>query len=138
MVVKVKREDLIAFGQIRGGELMELKFADEMTARTEELWKIRREQAEELAKLVGGETVDLKLDSATEWGVVVRPLPYLHIYFFLQLYEPEFPNEVRVLFDKRVNESDIDIADVYDITRLMSNALVRAAGRITGSGATRK
>lgn len=135
---KIERKDLITFGQIEGGEFMEQKFGEEMTARMKEVQEIKREEAEKLAKLVGGEVADLKLDSATEWGIVMRPLPYLHIYYFLQLYEPEFQNEVRVLFNKEVNKSDIDIADVYDITRMMSNALVRAAGRIRGVKAKRK
>jgi hypothetical protein len=130
---EVNIADLIPIGGMEGGQYVEGKFGQELTARTEKLWKIKEEQAEKLASRVGGKTVNLKLDWGTEWVVVMRPLPYLHIYFFLQLYAPEFENEVRVLFHKKVvhpDVSDINIEDVYDITRLMANALVRAADRI--------
>ncbi|MHC1566261.1 MAG: hypothetical protein ACXQS7_06245 [Candidatus Syntropharchaeia archaeon] len=127
---KIDRNDLITIGEMEGGWFIEDKFKDEMTARTEVLWEVKKEKAEELASLAGGEVVDLKIDSATEWAIVMNPIGGLNIYFILQLYAPEFENEIRVLLGKEVKETDTPVEDVYDLTRLCANALVRAAKRI--------
>ncbi|MHC1579364.1 MAG: hypothetical protein ACXQTZ_01710 [Candidatus Alkanophagales archaeon] len=128
----VKLSELMPIDEMKGGWYMNEQLKRMMVEGAEILWGIRKDRAEELARLAGGELVDAALDDATEWCIMFRPLPYLRIFFFLQLYEPEFENELRVLYGREVADEDIPVEDVFDFTRFMRNALVRAARRLLG------
>ena len=102
----------------------------EMSIRTKDLRLVNEAMAEEIAALVGGKLVDLALDSATEWKIMMQPLSNLKIYYVLQRYSPEFEDEVVALYGKETASIGIPIDDLYDFTRLCANALVRAARKI--------
>jgi hypothetical protein len=86
--------------------------------------------AEQIASFVGGKLVDLALDSATDWAIMMEPISNLRIYYVLQRYSPEFEDEVIALYGKETASIGIPIDDLYDFTRLCANALVRAAKNI--------
>jgi hypothetical protein len=99
----------------------------EMANRTKELQLVSVDRAEQIALLVGGKLVDLVIDSATEWTIMLEPIQNLKIYYALQRYSPEFEDEVSVFYGKETKNLEIPIDDLYDFTRLCANALVRAA-----------
>jgi len=128
----VRLSELMSIDEMKGGWYMTEELKRMMVGGAEILWNVRRDKAEELAELAGGELVDAALDDATEWCIMFRPLSYLRIFFFLQLYEPEFENELRVLYGREMSDEDIPVEDVFDFTRFMRHALVRAARKLLG------
>ncbi len=68
----------------------------EMAIRTKDLRLINKRTAETIAELIGGKLVDLTIDSATDWAVMMQPLNNLKIFYVLQRYSPEFEDEVLV------------------------------------------
>jgi len=99
----------------------------EMAIRTKDLRLVTKAMAQQVASLVGGKLVDLAVDSATDWAIMMKPLKNLEIYYVLQRYSPEFEDEVLTLYGKETMSIGIPIDDLYDFTRLCANALVRAA-----------
>jgi hypothetical protein len=129
-VEKVDRSQLLAMKQMgygEGGYAMDNMHKREMAIRTKDLRLADRLMAERIASSVGGQIVDLTLDSATEWAIMVEPIRNLKIYFVHQRYSPEFEDEVVALYGKDTATIGIPIDDLYDFTRLCANALVRAA-----------
>ncbi|HEX59305.1 MAG TPA: hypothetical protein ENF26_04055 [Methanomicrobia archaeon] len=120
---RVDENELITIGAVEGGQFVAEKFENEMRERTGELRRLTKEQAEKLAAALEGECVAVK---NAEWSIVMKPLPYFHIYFVLASDK----SGIRVLFDKKVLEAGMPVDDVYDITRLVSNALVRKARKL--------
>ncbi|MGD0450438.1 MAG: hypothetical protein ABSA79_05190 [Candidatus Bathyarchaeia archaeon] len=102
----------------------------EMAIRTKDLRLVNKLMAEKIASLVGGKLVDLTIDSATDWAIMMEPISNLRIYFVLQRYSPEFEDEVRALYGRAAAGIGIPIDDLYDFTRLCANALVRGAKNI--------
>jgi hypothetical protein len=105
----------------------------EMANRTKELRLVSADKAEQIALRVGGKLVDLMIDSATEWTIMMEPIRNLKIYYALQRYSPEFEDEVSVFYGKETRNLEIPIDDLYDFTRLCANALVRATITSTNS-----
>src|SRR4030042_728991 len=99
----------------------------EMAERTKELSKVDKAMAQQVADQVGGRVVDLAVDDATDWGIVMEPLRNLKIYFVLQRYSPEFDDEVLTFYGKETASVGIPVEDLYDFTHLCADALVRAA-----------
>lgn len=83
--------------------------------------------AEKIASLVGGQLVNLAIDSATDWAIMIEPINNLKIYYVLQRYSPEFEDEVVTFYCKETLSIGIPVDDLYDFTRLCANALVRDA-----------
>jgi len=102
----------------------------EMALRTKDLKLANKATAEKVASLVGGQLVDLNIDSATDWAIVMQPLRNLRIYYVLQRYSPEFDDEVITFYGKEAAGIGIPVDDLYDFTRLCANALVRASKNI--------
>jgi len=102
----------------------------EMAVRTKDLRLVTKATAQQVALLVGGKLVDLTIDSATDWAIMMKPLKNLEIYYVLQRYSPEFEDEVLTLYGKETTSIGIPVDDLYDFTRLCANALVRAARNI--------
>jgi len=130
---KVERTQLLALKEMGYGQssyAVDTMHKREMSVRTKDLRLINKAIAEEIAALVGGKLVDLTLDSATEWAIMMQPLSNLKIYYVLQLYSPEFEDEVVALYGKEAESIGIPIDDLYDFTRLCANALVRAAKKL--------
>ena len=99
----------------------------EMAFRTKDLRLVDKKMAQQIASFVGGRLVDLVIDSATDWAIMMKPLNDLKIYFVLQRYSPEFEDEVLALYGRETVNIGIPVDDLYDFTRLCANALVRAA-----------
>jgi hypothetical protein len=105
---KIERSQLLAMKQMGYGEgsyAMDNMHKREMAIRTKDLRLVSKPMAEKIASSMGGQIVDLVLDSATEWAIMMEPIRNLRIYYILQRYSP----------------------DLYDFTILCANALVRAA-----------
>ena len=131
---KIERSQVLALKEIGYGEgsyAMDSMHKREMAVRTKDLRLIDKEKINNVAEIVGAKTVDLIIDSASEWALMMEPIKKLKIYFILQRYSPEFDDEVTVLYDKGIREIGIPIDDLYDFTRLCANALVRAAKAFT-------
>jgi hypothetical protein len=99
----------------------------EMAERTKELSKVDKALALQVAAQVGGRVVDLAVDDATDWAIVMEPLRNVKIYFVLQRYRPEFDDEVLTFYGSETASVGIPVEDLYDFTHLCADALVRAA-----------
>jgi hypothetical protein len=99
----------------------------EMAERTEELSKVDKATAQQVAARIGGRVVDLTIDDATDWAIMMEPLRNLKIYFVLQRYSPEFDDEVLTFYGGETASVGIPVEDLYDFTHLCADALVRAA-----------
>jgi len=127
---KVERSQLLALKEMGYGQssyAIDSMHKREMSIRTKDLKFVNRIMAEEIAASVGGKLVDLTLDSATDWTIMMQPLTNLKIYYVLQRYSPEFEDEVLALYGRETANIGIPIDDLYDFTRLCANALVRGA-----------
>jgi hypothetical protein len=102
----------------------------EMAIRTKDLKLLDKNTALLVSKIVGGELVNLAIDEASEWAIMMEPIRSLKIYYILQRNSPEFEDEVLTFYDKAIKNIEIPIDDLYDFTRLCANALVRVAREI--------
>ena len=130
---KIERSQVLAIKELGYGEsshIIESMHRREMANRTQELRLVDKAMAEQISALVDGKLVDLRIDSATDWAIMMEPIRNLKIYYVLQRYSPEFEDEVYVFFGKEIKNIEIPIDDLYDFTRLCANALVRAAKKI--------
>ena len=127
---KIERSKVLALKEMGYGEgsyAIDSMHKREMAVRTKDLRLVDKAKAEKIAAIVGGMTVDLAIDSASEWAIMMQPIKRLKIYYILQRYSPEFDDEVTVFYNKEVRDIGIPIDDLYDFTRLCANALVRAS-----------
>ena len=99
----------------------------EMAFRTKDLRLIDKNTARLISTVVGGKRVNLSINDASEWAIMMEPIRNLKIYYVLQRNSPEFEDEVLTFYDKEIKNIEIPIDDLYDFTRLCANALVRAA-----------
>src|SRR4030042_1538663 len=99
----------------------------EMAERTKELSKVDKATAQQVAQRVGGRVVDLTIDDATDWAIMMEPLRNLKIYFVLQRYSPEFDDEVLTFYGSETPTVGIPVETLYVFTHLFADALVRAA-----------
>lgn len=130
---KIERTQVLALKEMGYGEscyAIDSMHKREMAIRTKDLRLVNKSMAEKMAALVGGKTVDLTLDSATDWAIMVEPISNLKIIYVLQRYSPEFEDEVMAFYGKESASIGIPIDDLYDFTRLCANALVIAAKNI--------
>ena len=84
-------------------------------------------EARKMADVVGGQIVDFKVNDSTEWAIMMEPIKDLKIIFAMQKYSPEFEDKVVTFYGKQTNNLEISIEDLYDFTRLCTNALVLAS-----------
>jgi hypothetical protein len=130
---KIERSQVLAMKEMGYGQsnyAIDSMHKREMAIRTKDLRLVNKAMAEQIASFVGGKLVDLTLDSATDWTIMMEPINNLRIYYVLQRYSPEFEDEVIALYGKETANIGIPIDDLYDFTRLCANALVRAAKNI--------
>ena len=99
----------------------------EMAIRTKDLRLIDKKTARLVSTVVGGKLVNLGINEASEWAIMMEPIQNLKIYYILQRNSPEFEDEVLTFYDKEIENIEIPIDDLYDFTRLCANALVRVA-----------
>lgn len=129
-MVKIVRSQVLALKELRYGQsclAIDDMHKREMAFRTKDLRLVDKTMAQQIASFVGGRLVDLVIDSATDWAIMMKPLNDLKIYFVLQRYSPEFEDEVLALYGRETANIGIPVDDLYDFTRLCANALVRAA-----------
>ena len=127
---KVDKTNLIGIEVFEGG-LAHKKFVNSsLEARLKILQVISPEEMGKIVEIVGGELVDCKIDDATEWTAVVRPLHKFEIYYFLQKRAPEFENAILALYSKDSEEIGIPAEDVATFTILCNNAFIYAAKKI--------
>jgi hypothetical protein len=130
---KVEKSKLLAMKELGYGQScypIDSMHKREMAVRTKDLRLVTKAMAQQIALLVGGKVVDLTIDSATDWAIMMKLLKNLEIYYILQRYSPEFEDEVLTLYGKETTSLGIPVDDLYDFTRLCANALVRAARKI--------
>ena len=130
---KIERSQVRAIKELgygEGGYTVDSMHKREMAIRTKDLRLVTKEMVQQIATAVDGTLVDLIIDSATDWAIMMKPLKNLEIYYVLQRYSPEFEDEVLTLYSKDTATIGIPIDDLYDFTRLCANALVRAARNI--------
>ena len=130
---KIEKSQLLAMKELGYGQscyAIDSMHKREMAIRTKDLRLITKEMVQQIATAVDGTLVDLIIDSATDWAIMMKPLKNLEIYYVLQRYSPEFEDEVLTLYSKDTATIGIPIDDLYDFTRLCANALVRAARNI--------
>ena len=126
---KIEKSQVLALKEMGYGEscyAIDSMHKREMAIRTKELRFANKAMAEKIASLVGGKLVDLTLDSASDWAIMMEPINNLRIYYILQRYSPEFEDEVIALYGKAAAGIGIPVDDLYDFTRLCANVLVRA------------
>jgi len=99
----------------------------EMAIRTKDLRLVNKKNARLISAVVGGELVNLSINEASEWAIMMEPIKNLRIYFVLQRNSPEFEDEVLTFYGDEIKSIRIPIDDLYDFTRLCANALVRVA-----------
>lgn len=132
-MVKIVRSQVLALKELGYGQsclAIDDMHKREMAFRTKDLRLVDKTMAQQIASFVGGRLVDLVIDSATDWAIMMKPLNDLKIYFVLQRYSPEFEDEVLALYGRETANIGIPVDDLYDFTRLCANALVRAARKI--------
>jgi len=130
---KIEKSQVLAMKEMGYGQscyAIDNMHKREMAIRTKDLRLVNKAMAEQIASFVGGKLVDLTLDSATDWAIMMEPINNLRIYYVLQRYSPEFEDEVITFYGKETASIGIPIDDLYDFTRLCANALVRAAKEI--------
>ena len=130
---KIEKSKVLALKEMGYGEscyAVDRMHKREMAMRTKDLRLVNKAKAEKIASLTGGKIVDLTLNSASDWAIMVEPISNLRIYYVLQRYSPEFEDEVIALYDKETKQLGIPIDDLYDFTRLCANALVRASQKL--------
>ena len=130
---KIEKSQVLAMKELGYGQscyAIDSMHKREMAVRTKDLRLVNKAMAQQIATVVGGKLVDLIIDSATEWAIMMKPLKNLEIYYVLQRYSPEFEDEVLTLYGKETTSIGIPVDDLYDFTRLCANALVRAARNI--------
>ena len=91
------------------------------------LKQVSAKEALIMADTVGGQIVDFKVNDSTEWAIMMEPIKDLKIIFALQKYSPEFEDKVETFYGKKTDDLEITIEDLYDFTRLCTNALVIAS-----------
>jgi len=127
---KIERAQVLALKELGYGQsclAIDSMHKREMAVRTKDLRLVTKAMAQHIVTVVDGKVVDLIIDSATDWAIMMKPLKNLEIYYVLQRYSPEFEDEVLTLYGKETMNTGIPIDDLYDFTRLCANALVRAA-----------
>ena len=127
---KIEKSQVLAMKELGYGQsfyAIDSMHKREMTIRTKDLRIVNKAIADQIASIAGGKLVDLTLDSATDWAIMIEPLKNLKIYYVLQRYSPEFEDEVITFYGKETTSIGIPVDDLYDLTRLCANALVRAA-----------
>ena len=90
---KIEKSQVLAMKELGYGQscyAIDSMHKREMAIRTKDLRLITKAMAQQIASLVGGKPVDLTIDSATDWAIMMKPLNNLKIYYILQRYSPEF------------------------------------------------
>ena len=117
-----------------GGQAHEAFTRNGIKVRTRVLKHLSRSEVEVIARVLGGSflsTPPLE-DSSIEWTVAFEPVKGFKIYYLMRRNEPEFEDELQVLYDAEKLPFSIPAEDVSNFTLLYANALIYAARKILG------
>ena len=128
--MKISLSEVLTLKQLGIGErclAIENLHQEDMAKCVGALKQVDKVEAQKMAATVGGIVVDFDVSEATEWSILMEPIRDLKIFFALQRYNPEFEDEVLTFYGKETTNLGITIEDLYDFTRLCTNALVLAS-----------
>ncbi len=128
--MKLLLSDVLTLKQLGIGErclAIENLHQEDMAKCVGTLKLVNKVEAQKMAEKVGGQVIDFDVSEATEWAIMMEPLRDLKIIFALQRYNPEFDDEILTFYGKETKNLRITIEDLYDFTRLCTNALVIAS-----------
>ena len=128
--MKISLSEVLTLKQLGIGErclAIENLHQEDMAKCVGALKQVDNVEAQKMATKVGGQVVDFDVSEATEWSILMEPIRDLKIIFALQKYSPEFEDEVLTFYGKETKNLGITIEDLYDFTRLCTNALVLAS-----------
>ena len=128
--MKMSLSEVLTLKQLGIGErclAIENLHQEDMAKCVGALKQVDNVEAQKMAAKVGGQVVDFDISEATEWSILMEPIRDLKIIFALQRYSPEFEDEVLTFYGKETKNLGITIEDLYDFTRLCTNALVIAS-----------
>jgi len=128
--MKISLSEVLTLKQLGIGErclAIENLHQEDMAKCVGALKQVDNVEAQKMAAKVGGQVVDFDISEATEWSILMEPIRDLKIIFALQRYSPEFEDEVLTFYGKETKNLGITIEDLYDFTRLCTNALVIAS-----------
>ena len=128
--MKVPLSEVLTLKQLGIGErclAIENLHQEDMAKCVGALKQVDPIEAQKMAATVGGQVVDFDVSEATEWSIMMEPIRDLKIIFALQRYSPEFEDEILTFYGKETKNLGITIEDLYDFTRLCTNALVLAS-----------
>lgn len=127
---KIDVSNLVGLEAFEGGTVHKKFVRESLKQRVEILKHLTKEDVGKIVELIGGEVVDFKLDESTDWVVMVKPFKGFEIYYLLQRGEPEFEDQLTVLFSKESLNWKITAEDVSDFVILYANVLIYAAKKI--------
>jgi len=128
--MKISLSEVLTLKQLGIGErclAIENLHQEDMAKCVGALKQVDNVEAQKMAAKVGGQVVDFDISEATEWSILMEPIRDLKIIFALQRYSPEFEDEVLTFYGKETKNLGLTIEDLYDFTRLCTNALVIAS-----------
>ncbi|RLI30526.1 MAG: hypothetical protein DRO46_00205 [Candidatus Hecatellales archaeon] len=117
-----------------GGKAHEAFIRNGLKIRTEILKHVNKEEAGKAAEAVGGKLLDPPPleDPSIDWAVAFEPIRNLKIVYLMRRNEPEFPDEIQVLYDVEGLPFRVPAEDVADFTILYANALIYAVKNVVG------
>ena len=125
---------LVNINFFEGGKAHESFVRNAIKLRTEILKHVSKEEAKLAAEAVGGAILDPPPidDSAVEWAVFFEPIRNLKICYLMRRNEPEFPDELQVLYEVEGLPFKIPGEDISVFTVLYANALIYAVKNVVG------
>ncbi|MHC1586801.1 MAG: hypothetical protein ACXQTV_04585 [Candidatus Hecatellaceae archaeon] len=117
-----------------GGQAHEAFIRNALKVRMEILKHVGREEARRAAEVLGGEFLEPPPldDPAIEWAVAFEPFKNFKICYLMRRHEPEFADEVQVLYDVEGLPFKLPAEDVADFTVLYTNAFIYAVKNVVG------
>jgi hypothetical protein len=117
-----------------GGQAHESFVRNGMKVRTQILKHVSRGEAEILVESLGGVFLEPPPieDASIEWAVAFEPVKNFKICYLMRRNEPEFEDELQVLYDVGELSFNIPAEDVASFTILYANAMIYAVRRVLG------
>ncbi|RLI27140.1 MAG: hypothetical protein DRO52_00970 [Candidatus Hecatellales archaeon] len=117
-----------------GGQAHESFIRNGIKIRMQVLKHVRRGEAERVAEALGGFFLDPPPleDSSIEWALAFEPLKNFRICFLMRRNEPEFEDELQILYDVEGLPFLPPAEDVADFTLLYANAIIYAVRKVLG------
>lgn len=117
-----------------GGQAHEAFIKSGIKIRTKVLKHLSRDEARIVAEALGGSFLPAPPmeDESIDWVVVFEPLKNFKIYYLMRRNEPEFEDEIQVLYNVEGFQIEITAEDVSNFTLLYANAMIYAVRKVLG------